>query len=206
MIKKRDLILEIKDIGKIFTNKFEGLKGISLQICKGESFGLVGESGSGKSTLGKIIAGILKSSKGQVFYFNNPKKYLIEQGYKKNIANNKDKSRFQEVQIIFQNCDASLNPKMIVYDLIAEGLIVQKKYSKQEIHAKIKEIIHLVGLKESDLSRFPHEFSGGQKQRIVIARALIVKPKIIIADEPVSALDVSIQAQIINLLNDLKNI
>ncbi|WP_373402623.1 ATP-binding cassette domain-containing protein [Candidatus Phytoplasma solani] len=108
------------------------------------------------------------------------------------------------MQIIFQNCDASLNPKMIVYDLIAEGLIVQKKYSKQEIHAKIKEIIHLVGLKESDLSRFPHEFSGGQKQRIVIARALIVKPKIIIADEPVSALDVSIQAQIINLLNDLK--
>ncbi|MEZ0180335.1 ABC transporter ATP-binding protein ['Camptotheca acuminata' phytoplasma] len=200
----KKVILEVNHVSHIFSNKFQGLKDISFKVHQGEIFGIVGESGSGKTTLGKILSGILKPTSGDIILHQEENKYFIEQGIKKNLKNIKDKKNLKEIQMIFQNPDSALNPRMNCQNLIEEGLIYQGIKTKDIRDEKVKKILSLVGLKEYDLPRYPHEFSGGQKQRIVIARALIIEPKIIIADEPVSALDVSIQAQILNLLNDLK--
>ncbi len=174
------------------------LNNVNLDIKENEILGLVGESGSGKSTLGNCILKLITPTSGEVLFkgeniLNKKKNELKE--FRKN------------AQMIFQNPYMSLNPRMKIYDILKEPLIINKKKDKKdkkEINQKIKEIINLTGIREEDLNRYPHEFSGGQRQRIAIARAIITNPIFIVADEPVSALDVSIQAQIINLMLELK--
>ena len=169
--------------------------GVSLEVFAGETMGLVGESGCGKSTLGRCLMRLYEITGGQI------------------LLNGKDISQLSlkelrpirgEMQMVFQDPYASLNPRRRVGDLIAEPLRVHGKRSRAEIEARLSELMELVGLQQDHLNRFPHEFSGGQRQRIGVARALALEPRLIIADEPVSALDVSIQAQIVNLFADLQ--
>lgn len=181
-----------------FLNKTQSyicaLNDINLDIYKGEILGLVGESGCGKSTLGKSVLKLINPD-GKVLYENE------------NILDlkTKDLKKFRKkAQLIFQNPFSSLDPRMTIEDILKEPLTVFGIKDKKEINAKITEIMQLTGLDKDVLKRYPHEFSGGQRQRIAIARALILNPEFLVADEPVSALDVSIQAQIINLLLDLK--
>ena len=171
----------------------KAVDGVSFTINKGETFGLVGESGSGKTTLGRTLLHLYKPTSGKIF-FNG------EEVNKENYRNYAKK-----MQIIFQDPYASLNPRMTVEDIIGEALDVHKLYStKDERREKIINLLKLVGLNAEQAQRYPHEFSGGQRQRIGIARALAVNPEFIVCDEPVSALDVSIQAQIINMLYDMQ--
>ena len=197
-------LLEIKNLnmkypistGIMDTNKLflRALNSINLDIYKGEILGLVGESGCGKSTLGKSILKLIEPT-GEILY-NNENIQNFDKKQLKNFRKN--------AQMIFQNPYSSLNPRMTVYSSLREPLVVHGIRNKKEIDERIYEIISLVGLNKEDLKRYPHEFSGGQRQRIAIARALILRPKFLVADEPVSALDVSIQAQIITLLLELK--
>ncbi len=171
------------------------LNDVSLKVSEGEIVGLVGESGCGKSTLGKCVLKLINPTSGEIYFKG-------ENLLKKN---KKDLKKFREnAQLIFQNPYASLDPKMTIYETLKEPLIIHGYKDKQIINKKISQICELTGIEEAVLNRYPHEFSGGQRQRIAIARALILHPKFIVADEPVSALDVSIQAQIINLLLELK--
>lgn len=168
---------------------------VSFTITEGKTFSLVGESGCGKSTTGRLISRLLSPSHGEIWIDGEE------------ISNKKEsqlKKMRQKVQMIFQDPYASLNPRMKVRDIIAEPLVIHTKLSKAEQQKLVSEMLNVVGLNEYHGDRFAHEFSGGQRQRIGIARALIMKPKLIIADEPVSALDVSIQSQILNLLKDLQ--
>ena len=169
---------------------------VSLDIKKGEILAIAGESGCGKSTLAKAIMKLVDSKSGEVL--------VGEQNILKLTKREDLKSFYQNVQMIFQNPYSSLNPKMKIGDILKEPLEINTKLSKEEINKIVEEKIERVGLDKDCLNLYPHEFSGGQRQRIAIARSLILNPKFIIADEPVSALDVSIQAQIINLLKQLK--
>ena len=193
-------ILEVKHLKQYFKNGRNVTKAVddvSFNIYEGETFGLVGESGSGKTTTGRSILQLYKPTSGEVIFEG------------KNIADLKsraDKLAFtRDAQMIFQDPYASLNPRMTVEDIIAEGLDIHHLVkNKDERTERVEELLETVGLNASHASRFPHEFSGGQRQRIGIARALAVEPKFIVADEPISALDVSIQAQVVNLMIELQ--
>lgn len=197
LIKIKDLFVEYHTNKGILGSKktIHAVNGVSLDIHKGEILALAGESGCGKSTIAKAILRLEPSKSGEVLI--NGKNILS--------LNKKDLKEFRKhAQMVFQNPYASLNPKMKIIDILKEPLEINTDYSKNKIEEIIKEKIKLVGLDESCLELYPHEFSGGQRQRIAIARALVLNPEFIIADEPVSALDVSIQAQVINLLKELK--
>lgn len=199
-------ILEIKDLYvEYYADKgingekqvIHAVNGVSLDIKKGEILALAGESGCGKSTLAKSVMLLEKPISGEIIYDGNNILTLTSKGLKDYRKN---------VQMVFQNPYASLNPKMKVFDILKEPLKINTNLSDFEIYEIIKEKVRQVGLDVNSLNSYPHEFSGGQRQRIAIARALVLNPEFILADEPVSALDVSIQAQIINLLKDLKRL
>jgi oligopeptide/dipeptide ABC transporter ATP-binding protein len=198
-------MIEIKNLRKYFPIKggffnknygeVKAVENINFKIPEGEILGLVGESGSGKTTLGRSIIRLIEPSAGEILYNN---KNIIDYSEKEMRKLRKD------FQIIFQDPFASLDPRKKIFDIISQGLKIHTNLNKQEIYEKVLTIIKDVGLQEEHLNRYPHEFSGGQRQRIGIARSLVLDPKFIIADEPVSALDVTIQAQILNLILELK--
>src|SRR6056297_383696 len=200
-------LLEVKNLKKYFPVKagifkktvahVKAVDDISFAVKEGETLGLVGESGCGKSTTGRTILRLLEATAGEVIFEG---KSVMDLDKKEMRAIRRD------MQIIFQDPYASLNPRMTVADIVGEPLDIHNlANNKQERNEKVKEILENVGLGEEYMNRYPHEFSGGQRQRIGVARALAVDPKLIIADEPVSALDVSVQAQVINLMQDLQN-
>ncbi|MFZ0566078.1 MAG: oligopeptide/dipeptide ABC transporter ATP-binding protein [Chlamydiales bacterium] len=194
----KDVLVEIRDLSKDFKVGKQTLKAvqpINFKIFKGETFGLVGESGCGKSTIGRTILRLYEPSSGKVIFDGIDLTQLSAQ---------KMKMMRRRMQIIFQDPYASLNPRMTVQDIIGEPLDIHRLARGREKKKRVEQLLNLVGLNLSHMSRFPHEFSGGQRQRIGIARALAVEPEFIICDEPISALDVSIQAQVINLLKDLQ--
>lgn len=200
-----DPILKLEDL-KVYFNIGGGLgrkkdvvkavDGISLEIYPGETFGLVGESGCGKSTTGRAIVKIYEPTSGKI--------YVSGKDITK-IKGNELKQFKQNVQMIFQDPYASLNPRMTVGEIIKEPMDIHKVYkTNEEKEVRVRELLELVGLKPDHIRRYPHEFSGGQRQRIGIARTLALNPKLIVCDEPISALDVSIQAQVINLLEKIQ--
>lgn len=200
-MSEREVLLKVKGLKRYFNvGKNQVLKAVddvNFEIYKGETLGLVGESGCGKSTLGRTIVRLYGTTEGTV-EFNG-----VDLHKKMSKAENHDLSC--KMQMIFQDPYASLNPRMKVMDVVAEGLDAHKLTKSKEERAEIVlNLLKVVGLQEEHANRFPHEFSGGQRQRIGIARALAVNPEFIVADEPISALDVSIQAQVINLLKELQ--
>lgn len=192
-------LLEVKNLKKYFNTPagtLHAVDGVNFQIEKGETLGVVGESGCGKSTLGRVILHLLDSTDGQIFF----------EGEDITKARGKKMSHLRgDMQIVFQDPYASLDPRKTVSQIIAEPLIIQGKLSKTEIEQKVSQMLDTVGLAKRVANSYPHELDGGRRQRIGIGRALILRPKFIICDEPVSALDVSIQAQILNLLQDLQD-
>lgn len=191
-------VLSVRNLQKYFVTErnfwgkptayYKAVDGVSFDIYKGETLGLVGESGCGKSTTGRTIMGLYPATGGEVF-LNGERLQGIT----------------PKIQMIFQDPYACLNPRMTVGEIIAEPLVINKVFSEsQKLQKRIYELLDLVGLNSEQANRFPHEFSGGQRQRVGIARALALNPEVIICDEPISALDVSIQAQVVNLLSDLQ--
>lgn len=198
---EKDKIIEIKNLKKYFSiGKGKVLKAVddvSFDIYKGETLGLVGESGCGKSTIGRTIIQLYKATSGQVIYDGE------DIQLKKNDVDIKKMKK--KMQMIYQDPYSSLNPRMTVLEIISEGINNHEAHlSKRDIEGRVFDLLESVGLNKKHASRYPHEFSGGQRQRIGIARALAVEPEFIIADEPIAALDVSIQAQIVNLMQELQ--
>lgn len=195
-------IIEVKDLVKHFEistmlkkNYVKAVDGVSFDIFEGETLGLVGESGCGKSTTGRLILRLIKPSSGEI---------LLE-GRNINTISDRDMRKIRkDIQVVFQNSYSALDPKMTIMDIISEPLNIHKIVYKYDYNKEVSRLLDLVGINPKDASRFPHEFSGGQRQRIGIARAIASRPKFIICDEPVSALDVSVQSQILNLLDDLQ--
>ena len=193
----KEKIIEMKNLKKYFPMKkkqvLKAVDNVTMDIYRGEVLSLVGESGSGKTTLGRTVSRLYPKTAGDIIVDGKPaESYSIKEFTKK-------------IQMIFQDPQASLNPRMTVGDIVAEGIDIHKlASSKKERMEKVYSLLEIVGLNREHASRFPHEFSGGQRQRIGIARALGVDPEILVCDEPISALDVSIQAQVVNLLKDLQ--
>lgn len=198
-------LLELRDVYKYFpihaglfsrhVGDVRAVDGVDFTINAGETLGLVGESGSGKTTIGRLILRLLPKTSGEIFY-NGQDVTAIDGAQIRKLR--------REMQIIFQDPFASLNPRMTVGDIIGEPLHIHGIASGKDANDRVAELLQLVGLRPYHANRYPHEFSGGQRQRVGVARALAVDPKFIVCDEPVSALDVSIQAQVINLLEDLQ--
>ena len=203
--ENREKLVEVDDIKKYFQVSKKGLfagkayvkavDGISFDIYKGEVLSLVGESGCGKSTTGRLLLKLLGATSGSVTFEGE------------NITDLKERQmrpKRRHMQMIFQDPYQSLNPRMRIRDLVSEPLLVHEDMDKQARYKRVEELLELVGLSKSSMDKFAHEFSGGQRQRVGIARAISVNPKLIVADEPVSALDVSVQSQVLNLLQDLQ--
>jgi oligopeptide/dipeptide ABC transporter ATP-binding protein len=203
--KKKEVLLRVKDLHKHFpirrgffsrvVGQVRAVDGVSFDLCRGETLGLVGESGCGKTTMARVILRLLEATRGEVVFDDVP---VFDLG-KKNMR----KMR-KRMQIIFQDPYGSLNPRLTVGSMISEAIRIHKLAQGDAVRDRVVHLLERVGIPAEYMSRYPHEFSGGQRQRVGIARALAVDPDLIIADEPVSALDVSIQAQIINLLKDLQ--
>jgi len=204
-INKNAVLLEAKGLYKTYTQTsgffvkkqriIKALNNVSLSIKKGETLAIVGESGSGKSTLARCLLQLLSFDQGELFF----------KGKNLTSLDDKDKKHLKrQIQMVFQDPYASLNPRMKIEEILEEGLVIHDLGNKKVRQTKVRSMIKKVGLTVPDLQKYPHQFSGGQRQRIGIARALIVEPELVICDEPVSALDVSIQAQILLLLKDLQ--
>ncbi|HDE5932747.1 ABC transporter ATP-binding protein [Staphylococcus aureus] len=196
-----NVLVEIKNLTKIFNknknNEIKAIDDVSININKGEALGIVGESGCGKSTFGKSIIRLLEVPEETIFFEGKDINKITSRRDSLNLN--------KRIQMIFQDSYASLNPRLKVMDIVGEGIDIHKlAENKAERNEKIYKLLELVGLNKEHANRYPHEFSGGQRQRIGIARALSVEPDLIIADEPISALDVSIQAQIINIIKKLQ--
>jgi len=202
---EKEVLLKVEDLYKHFPirkglfsgsrEKVHAVDGISFEIYQGETLGLVGESGCGKSTTGRTILQLYRPTSGSVFFEGEDLAKLKGEALRK-------KRRY--VQMIFQDPYASLNPRMTVGQIIGEPMEIHNTYKGAEQLKRVEELLELVGLNPAFINRYPHEFSGGQRQRIGVARALALQPKLIVCDEPISALDVSIQAQVVNLLEDLQ--
>ena len=201
-----DMLLDVQHLTKRFaaeTNFFgkgtsfvHAVDDVSFQIRRGEAFGLVGESGCGKTTVGRMLVNLLTPTSGKII-FDGQDLTAMKQAERKRFC--------KDIQLIFQDPYASLNPRMRVGDIIAEPMLTNNILPKDKVEDRVDELLECVGLANYMRNRYPHEFSGGQRQRVGIARALAVNPKLIVCDEPVSALDVSIQAQVLNLLDELKD-
>jgi oligopeptide transport system ATP-binding protein len=205
-VSNKEVLLSVRNLSKKFPVKggilgrevaaVKAVQNISFDIYKGETLGLVGESGCGKSTLGRCILRLIEPTEGQIF-FKGQDITKVGQDEMRKLRRN--------MQIVFQDPYASLNPRMTIEEVLGEPLIIHKlANTREERRKRIFELLDLVGLRREAITRYPHEFSGGQRQRICIARALAVQPEFLVCDEPVSALDVSIQAQIVNLMQDLQ--
>ncbi len=201
---ENEYILEVKNLCQHFSsghgkNKMvvKAVDDVSFAVRRAETFGLVGESGCGKTTTGRTIIRLYDPTGGEVLFDGRDISGKMTKHLRSYLTSN--------ISMIFQDPIESLNPKMTIEEIVGEGLKVRGQKDRDEIHRQVVEMLEKVGLVEEHATRYPHEFSGGQRQRIGIARAIITKPKLVIADEPVSALDVSVQAQVINLLNDLKD-
>lgn len=197
LLKVKNLKKHFPIKNKLFQKQNSSVKavdGISFDVNRGETIGLVGESGCGKSTTGRMLMKLLEPTEGEIYYNGEDVTNLEERDFR---------PYRKKIQMIFQDPYASLNPRMKVGDIISEPLIIHN-FDKSTREKKVKDLLEIVGLSGYHAKKYPHEFSGGQRQRIGVARALIMNPELIIADEPVSALDVSIQSQILNLLDDLQ--
>ena len=199
-----EYILEVKNLCQHFSSGrgkkkmvVKAVDDVSFAVRRAETFGLVGESGCGKTTTGRTIIRLYDPTGGEVLFDGRNISGKMTKDLRSYLTSN--------ISMIFQDPIESLNPKMTIEEIVGEGLKVRGQKDRDEIHRQVVEMLEKVGLVEEHATRYPHEFSGGQRQRIGIARAIITKPKLVIADEPVSALDVSVQAQVINLLNDLKD-
>ena len=196
-----EALVEVRNLAKYFTleNDFFGrptsvlkaVDDVSFEIKKGEAFGLVGESGCGKTTIGKMLVNLYRPTKGEIIFEGEDLTALSEQ---------KRREFCKDIQLIFQDPYASLNPRMTVGDIIAEPIKINKLLPKDKIEERVTYLLNCVGLANHHRNRYPYEFSGGQRQRVGIARALVLEPQLVICDEPISALDVSIQAQVVNML------